>query len=152
MKVSAATGLRLRLERNVAARREQVWEAWTTPSVLERWSAPAGMTIPGGAMDLRVGGRWEVTMEESGTGRKHVAFGRYLEITPPARLVYTHAWRQDSGGSSPETTVTVEFIEEGGATRVVLTQEGFENVGIRDGHGEGWSSSLDRLVELMEGA
>jgi uncharacterized protein YndB with AHSA1/START domain len=142
----------LRLERKVSARREAVWAAWTTPALLQVWSAPTGMTIPGGTMDLRVGGRWEVTMEEWGSGRRHVAFGRYLEITPPARLVYTHAWRQGEGGSSPETTVTVEFIEEGGETRVVLTQDGFENEGSRDGHGEGWSSTLDRLVELMEGA
>ena len=69
-------------------------------------------------------------------------------MTPPARLVYTHAWRRDDGTSTPETTVTVEFVAEGEHTRVVLTQEGFEVAASRDGHEEGWASTLDRLVAL----
>jgi hypothetical protein len=32
----------------------------------------------------------------------------------------------------------------------VLTQEGFGSAESRDGHGEGWSSALDKLERLLE--
>jgi uncharacterized protein YndB with AHSA1/START domain len=143
--------LKLRLERTIRAPRERVFEAWTKPEHLRRWSAPEGLSIGDGDLDLRLGGRWRVVMlEENGT--RHEAFGTYREITPPARLVYTHAWVREGGApgeSTPETLVTVEFHEEDGATRVVLIQEGFETVGARDDHQGGWSSTLDRLEAMF---
>jgi uncharacterized protein YndB with AHSA1/START domain len=148
MTTTRTAPLRLRLERVIRADRERTFAAWTRPELLREWSAPEGMTIEdGGELDLRVGGRWRVVMVEPG-GTRHEAFGTYREITPPARLVYTHAWRQGSS-SSPETTLTVEFLEVPGGTRVVLTQEGFESPQSRDGHGEGWSSALDQLERLF---
>jgi uncharacterized protein YndB with AHSA1/START domain len=123
-------------------------------------------------MDVRIGGRWRVVMLQP-DGTRHIAFGTYREVTPPHRLVFTHAWVQGDG-SSPETTVTVEFHEEfararsrtprrracggrtqpaararAGGTRVVLTQVGFSDTGTRDGHKEGRASSMDRLVDMF---
>lgn len=139
--------LTLTLERVIRASRERVFAAWTRPELLDQWSAPAGMTIKTGTLDLRVGEHWSVVMlEPNGTRRE--AFGTYREVTPPARLVYTHAWRRDEG-DTPETLVTVEFHAEGDATRVVLTQTGFASEGARDGHSVGWNSSIDRLVAMF---
>jgi uncharacterized protein YndB with AHSA1/START domain len=147
MTTTTKTPLQLRLERVIRADRERTFAAWTRPELLRRWSAPEGMTIEdGGELDLRVGGRWRVVMLEP-TGKRHEAFGTYREVTPPERLVYTHAWREGNE-SSPETTVTVEFLKVAGGTRVVLTQEGFASPQSRDGHVEGWSSSFDNLERL----
>ena len=141
--------LRLRLERVIRAPRERVFQAWTRAEDLERWSAPEGITIDSGKLDLRVGGEWGVVMREA-DGTRHEAFGAYVEVTPPSKLVYTHAWRTAAGGSSPETTVTVEFLAEGAAaTRVVLTQTGFTAKPSLDGHVHGWSSTLDRLDSMF---
>jgi uncharacterized protein YndB with AHSA1/START domain len=143
--------LRLRLERLIRADRERVFAAWTRPEQLQVWSAPEGMTIPEGELDLRVSGRWRVVMVEA-NGTRHEAFGKYLEVTPPERLVYTHAWRREGGdgaASTPETVVTVEFHAAVGGTRVVLTQEGFATPQSRDGHREGWASTLNRLEALF---
>ena len=143
----------LRLERTIRTTPERAFAAWTRPELLRQWSAPEGMEIEDGETDLHVGGRYSVVMTEA-DGTKHMAFGVYKEITPPAKLVYTHAWREDGGagkGSSPETIVTVEFRKEGEKTRVVLTQTGFANAASREGHKGGWSSSIDRLVKLLEG-
>ena len=152
MSPTKAAQLQLRLERVIRADRERVFAAWTRPELLRQWSAPEGMTIEnGGALDLRVGGSWRVAMLEP-NGTRHEAFGTYREITPPERLVYTHQWRQGRG-SSPETTLTVEFLKVDDGTRVVLTQEGFSSPQSRDGHVEGWSSSLAQLERLFaEGA
>jgi len=52
-----------------------------------------------------------------------VAFGTYLEITPPERIVQEHQWRRPDGGASPRTVVTVLFQEEGEHTRLTLTHD-----------------------------
>ena len=147
----SAESLALRLEKVVKATPERAFRAWTTPELLRQWSAPERMTIEGGDVDLRVGGKWSVTMVEP-NGLKRRAFGVYKEIAPPKRLVYTHAWRETEAGkgNSPETMVTVEFLPEGDRTRVVLTQVGFESAPAREGHKGGWSESMDRLAKLAE--
>lgn len=140
----------LRLERLIRAPRERVWAAWTDPALMQQWSAPAGLHIPDGSIDLRVGGAWEVVMIDDVSGERHVAYGTYLEIRPPERLVQEHLWRLADGTSSPKTIVTVELRAEGDHTRLVLTQEGFTSMGSRDGHTEGWASAIGNLVTLLE--
>ncbi len=138
--------IELTLERTIPADRERVFAALTQPELLRRWSAPEGLTVVDGDTDLRVGGGWRVVMQEPG-GARHEASGTYREVAPPERVAYTHAWRRD-GGSTPETVLTVELHPKGDATRLVLTQTGFETQESRDGHREGWSSALDQLRAL----
>jgi uncharacterized protein YndB with AHSA1/START domain len=137
--------LRLRIERTFRAERQRVWDAWTKPEQLQRWSAPEGLKVTDGDLDLRVGGRWRVVME--GGGQKYMAVGTYREITPPERLVYTHSWTTDE--TPVETLVTLSFHADGVRTRVVLEQEGFGEEGSRSGHEEGWSSTLDVLERYL---
>jgi len=49
----------------------------------------------------------------------------------------------------PETLVTLEFHERGGATELILTHEEFETVDACDRHRQGWPSSLDCLYEYL---
>jgi uncharacterized protein YndB with AHSA1/START domain/uncharacterized damage-inducible protein DinB len=147
MSVEQDQELTLRLERVIRARRERVYEALTEPSLLVRWSAPEGLSIREGEQDVRPGGAWRVVMVEP-NGTEHEAFGVYRAVEPPARLVYTHAWRRREG-STPETEVTIDLTEEAGATRLVLTQVGFSSAGSRDGHVEGWTSTLERLERML---
>jgi uncharacterized protein YndB with AHSA1/START domain len=142
--------LTLKLDRLIAAPPERVFAAWTEPELLSQWSSPPGISIEGGDIDLRVGGHWRVTMRGA-DGSTREAFGTYREIVPPCRLVYTHAWHLDGapGRTTPETLLTIEFQPEGSATRLKLTQTGFESVESRDGHRGGWSGSIDNLVALF---
>lgn len=139
------------LDRIGRAHRQRVWATWTDPDLLHLWSCPEGMHIPHADVDFQVGGAWEVVMvADHDDDERHAAFGTYLEITPPERIVQEHQWRRADGGSSPWTVVTVEFQEEGEHTRITLTQTGFDTAASRDGHREGWSSTLDRLARLVE--
>ncbi len=142
----------LRLERLIAAPRQQVFDAWTRPELLARWSAPEGMTLPEGSIDFRVGGRFRAVMQEP-DGTRHVAVGQYREITPPERLVYTHMWQQEGESEADararETVLTVEFHEQGERTLVVLRQDGFLSAAARDGHRVGWTSALKNLEQLF---
>lgn len=151
MNMQQADALTLRIERTIRAPRERVYDAWTNPDEMKKWSAPEGMTVPEGSQDLRVGGKFRAVMLET-NGTKHVVLGEYREVTPPTRLVYTHAWLKDNGASNettPETIVTVEFFEEKDTTRVVLTQTGFTNKPSRDGHVVGWDGVFDNFVKLF---
>lgn len=139
------------LKRTIRAPRHRVWAAWTNPDLLPRWSCPEGMHIPEATVDFRVGGAWEIVMVSDGdTSDRHVAFGTYLEIAPPERIVQEHQWRLSDGGASPRTVVTVVFEQAGDATLLTLTQTGFASTASRDSHGEGWASTLDRLAVLAE--
>ncbi len=45
--------------------------------------------------------------------------------------------------------MTVTFAEQGGKTKMTFRQEPFDSVANRDGHRDGWSSTFDRLEELL---
>lgn len=94
-----------------------VWEAWTKPELFKRWWAPKsfGLTIVSCEMDVRVGGSYRLVIVVGNDASKPMPFfGRYTEVTPHTRLV----WTNDEGeGPGPVTTVTLE--ERGGKTLLV---------------------------------
>jgi uncharacterized protein YndB with AHSA1/START domain len=127
-----------------------VFAAWTEPQHLARWSGPEGFTSENSTMDLREGGRYRACLRAP-DGEVHVVVGVYKAIEPPHRLVMTHAWEDAQGRPGPETLVTVTLSEESpGRTRMHFRQTGFDSVPSRDGHGEGWSSSFERLQAHLE--
>ena len=92
-----------------------VFEAWTRPVLLERWWVPksTGVVMLSCEADVRVGGRYR--FEFSHEGSKPMAFfGRYTEVTPHSRLV----WTNDESDDGAVTTVT--FEEKSGKTLLVM--------------------------------
>jgi uncharacterized protein YndB with AHSA1/START domain len=80
----------LRLERTFAAPREEVFRAWTEPEVLRRWWAAAPTwECPVAETDVRVGGRYRLTMRDPDSGKEHTVGGEYVAVESPQRLVYT---------------------------------------------------------------
>jgi uncharacterized protein YndB with AHSA1/START domain len=144
----------LRLERTYDASPEEVFDAWTNPEVLRRWwrANPAWVT-PVAEVDLRVGGRYRISMEDPESGTKHTAGGEYSEVSRPLRLAYTWQWEQDDGRPGHVSTVTVDFRAEGERTTVVLEHSGLESSQSRDSHTQGWTGILEMLqVHLFENA
>ena len=92
-----------------------VFEAWTKPELLKRWWIPrsSGMAFLSCEADVRVGGGYRFEFAH-GSSKPMAFFGRYLEVTPPSRLV----WTNDESEDGSVTTVT--FEEKGGKTLVVL--------------------------------
>jgi uncharacterized protein YndB with AHSA1/START domain len=140
----------LRIERTFSAKRERVFHAWTDPQALMQWWVPFdGYTVPSAELDVRAGGAYHLRMKNP-KGEMFSLVGRYVEVRPPERLVYTWRWegiKDDIG----ETLVTVEFLDRGEATEVRITHELFPDVHARDRHGEGWSGCLGRLAALAKG-
>jgi len=91
-----------------------VFEAWTKAELFKQWWVPKsmGMTLHSCELDVRVGGGYRMDF-----GNGMVFFGKYLEVTPPSRLVWTN---DEAGDSGPVTTVT--FEEKDGKTLLVLRE------------------------------
>jgi len=142
------TDVVLRLERRFAATRERVFEAWTHPDVLrEWWAAQPTWDTPTAEVDLREGGGYRLAMRNPESGEVHTLVGEYREIRPPERLVYTWTWdtNADAMRGSENSLVEVDFLQEGDATRVVVTHSGFASEHLRDLHAHGWNGCLDNL-------
>ena len=91
-----------------------VFEAWSTPELFKRWWVPKsmGMTLRSCEMDVRTGGGYRL-----GFGDGMDFFGRYLEVTPPSRIV----WTNDEGGENGSVT-TVTLTETDGKTLLVMSE------------------------------
>ena len=94
MNETVTTPTSLRISRLIPAPIDRVFEAWTTPEILAKWSAPEGIEHITYDLDLRVGGAYTLLMM-SPEGQKHTAVGEYREIDRPNRLVYTWDWVED---------------------------------------------------------
>jgi uncharacterized protein YndB with AHSA1/START domain len=143
---SEQSGLTLEVRRTFAAPRERVFNAWTRSEELRKWFAPGPLTTAVAESDLRVGGRYRITMRGP-DGKEHTVTGVYRTIDPPKRLVYT--WRWEDKPSAGESTVTVEFNERGRSTEVVLRHEGLPNEKEIADHEHGWNGCLEKLEKVV---
>jgi uncharacterized protein YndB with AHSA1/START domain len=138
----------LRLERIFDAPREAVFDAWTSPDVLRRWwAAGSDWTTPVAETDLRVGGRYRLSMQDPAAPAPYTVTGEYVEVSRPQRLAYTWSWEDDppEQAGSRDTLVTVEFHEHGARTRVVLTHSGFAGAPVTARHEHGWHAVMENL-------
>ena len=93
-----------------------VFEPWTKPDLIMRWWAPKsfGITFLSCETDVRTGGSYRYVFGHPASEQPMAFFGRYIEVTPPSRLV----WTNEEDGEGAVTTVTFEDID--GGTRVVV--------------------------------
>lgn len=91
-----------------------VFDAWTKPELFRKWWVPKsmGMVLRSLEMDARTGGSYRLNF---GDGMDF--FGKYLEVTPHSRIV----WTNDEGGENGSVT-TVTFEEKGGETLLVMSE------------------------------
>jgi uncharacterized protein YndB with AHSA1/START domain len=126
-----------------------VFEAWTKPELFKRWWAPksSGLTMLSCEMDVRVGGRYRLVVAHAASKEPMEFFGRYIEVTPHSRLV----WTNDEGADGGAVT-TVTFEEKGGKTLLVLhelypSKEALDAAGT--GAADAMSETFEQLDELL---
>ena len=93
-----------------------LFEAWTKPELIMRWWAPEsfGITFLSCETDVRNGGSYRYVFGHPASEQPMAFFGRYIEVVPPSRIVWTN--EEDADGS----VTTVTFEEADGKTRVVV--------------------------------
>ena len=94
-----------------------VFDAWTKPELFRRWWAPksCGVSIISCDLDVRTGGTYRLVMGHPSSEQPMSFFGRYVEVTPHSRLV----WTNDEGDEGGAVT-TVTFEERGDETLVAM--------------------------------
>ncbi len=136
--------IKLELKRIIPARREDVFKAWTDPSLMKQWWQQLDVKYAENIkLDLRKGGKYEIHMRTK--TELYIMQGEYLEIVKPEKLVFT--WRAESTYQK-ETKVTVLLKDLGAETELLLTHEAFPDTKSRDGHFQGWRPVLENLERL----
>ena len=134
----------LKVNRVFQAPRERVFRAWTVAKELARWFAPsAEYTTQVPELDLKVGGKYKVETHHK-SGNVHTVWGTYREIRPPERIVFTWSWENDPGAI--ESLVTLEFLDLGPSTEILLTHEHLPSAEERQKHEHGWNGCLAQLA------
>jgi uncharacterized protein YndB with AHSA1/START domain len=113
--IERASERELVVTRTIDGPPSSVFEAWTDAELFRQWWVPKsfGLKLLSCEVDARVGGGYRLTFD---TGAEPMAFfGRYLEVTPPTRLVWTN--EEDDGGT---VVTTATFEEDHGRTRLVV--------------------------------
>jgi uncharacterized protein YndB with AHSA1/START domain len=126
-----------------------VFQAWTTPELLLRWWAPKsfGISFLSCKADVRTGGSYRFVFGHPASDQPMAFVGRYLEVTPHSRLVWTNEETEDGA----VTTLTLE--ESGGQTHLTLrdlypSKEALDEA-IASGSTGGWAEQFEQLDGLL---
>ena len=126
-----------------------VFEAWTKSELLKRWWAPRsfGMSFLSCEADVRTGGTYRFVFSHATSEQPMAFFGKYIEVTPYARLV----WTNEESDEGAVTTVT--FEEKRGQTLIVMhdlypSKEALDNA-IASGSTSGTGEQFEQLDELL---
>jgi uncharacterized protein YndB with AHSA1/START domain len=126
-----------------------VFDAWTKPELLRRWWVPKSIDVSlvSCELDVRVGGEYRLVFAVDASTTM-AFFGRYLEVTPHSRLVWTN---EEGDGDAVVTTVT--FEEQRGTTLLTVrdlypSKEELDGA-IASGSTAGWPEMLGQLDELV---
>jgi len=125
-----------------------VFEAWTRPELFKQWWVPksCGLTLLTFEADVRAGGKYRLVFGAGGSTMEF--FGRYVEVTPHSRLVWTNDEGEDGG-----TVTTVSFEDKAGRTLLVMhdlypSKEALD-AAIASGATSGMPETLDQLDEFL---
>jgi len=93
----------------------RVFDAWTRPELFKQWWAPKSSPVPllSCEMDVRTGGGYRLAFGHD-AANSMAFFGKYLDVSPPSRLVWTNEESDDAA------VTTVTFAENDGRTLLVL--------------------------------
>jgi uncharacterized protein YndB with AHSA1/START domain len=126
-----------------------VFEAFTKPELFKRWWVPKsfGLTLLSCELDVRVGGKYRLVFSRDGS-EPMAFFGRYLEVTPDSRLVWTNDEGDDEGA-----VTTATFEEKAGKTLLVMhdlypSKEALD-AAIESGSTSGFSETFEQLDDLL---
>jgi uncharacterized protein YndB with AHSA1/START domain len=149
-----------KLSRTLHAPRATVFKAWSSAEHVKRWFAPEPYTVPEAAVDMRVGGAFDICMR-SPAGEIHWTRGVFAEVDPDRRLVIDMQITGADGALAMRARTEIEFSDTLGGTRLDVTQsytvvDPAAAAPMLAGAPIGWRTTLDQLerqaVEMQGGA
>ncbi|MEC9345185.1 MAG: SRPBCC domain-containing protein [Pseudomonadota bacterium] len=148
-----ADALTLKIERTIHAPRAVVWRCWTETQLLRQWFCPKPWSVPVADLEVRPGGRMNVTMAGP-DGERHDLTGSFLEVVPGRRLVFTDSLAEGYMPlANPFMTGFVELSDNpDGTTRMVWGARHATGESMKQhldmGFEAGWDAAAKQLDEL----
>ena len=139
MAVDSQVTDRVTVEVLVDASPETIFEFFTDPEKMVRWKGTAA------DLDARPGGVYDVQVTQQARAR-----GEYVEVEPPARVVFTWGWDGDDDVPPGSSTVEVTLEPRAESTLVRLVHSGLPE-SKRALHREGWEHFTSRLQVAAAG-
>lgn len=123
-----------------------VFEAWTKPELLKRWWVPKSceMSFTSCEADVRTGGTYRFVFSHAAFEQPMAFFGRYIEVTPHSRIVWTNEESADGAVS------TVTFEEKGDKTLLVLHELYPSKQALDDAIASGSTSGAGEQFEQLD--
>ncbi|HXE41530.1 MAG TPA: SRPBCC family protein [Candidatus Baltobacteraceae bacterium] len=138
----------VKLHRMLRASPEKVYRAFLDADAQAKWLPPYGFTCKVHHLDAKVGGTFKMSFTNFTNGKSHSFGGKYLELVPNERLVYTDKF--DDPNLPGELKVTVILKKVSCGTELNVTQEGIPDVIPAEACYLGWQESLMQLAKLVE--
>jgi uncharacterized protein YndB with AHSA1/START domain len=114
--------------------------------LIKRWWTPKsfGISFISCEADARTGGTYRFVFSHPAFEQPMAFFGRYVEVTPYSRIV----WTNEESADGALTTVT--FEENGGKTLLVLHELYPSKQALDDAIASGSSSAAPEQFELLD--
>ena len=138
----------IRLHRVLTAPPERVYKAFIDGDALAKWLPPKGFTGKVHSIDAKVGGGYKMSFTNFTTGNGHSFSAKYLELSPPERIVHTDKFDDPNLPGEMKVTISLKKVTVG--TEVSITQEGIPEVIPPDACYLGWQESLMQLAMVVE--
>jgi uncharacterized protein YndB with AHSA1/START domain len=138
----------LHMTKQLNGKRGTVYRAWTDPAELAKWFGPEEAQIKLAETDLKVNGKYRITMEGP-TGDQFTVSGVYREIVEDEKLVFTWKWEFEPE-DVPPSLVTIQLRDAGNGTEMSLTHNQFVDEDHMGKHNEGWESSFACLAKYLD--
>ncbi len=143
------------LNRMLDAAPEKLFRLWTDGSTYGEWFCPKPWTVSKAELDVRPGGRANITMNGP-NGEVVENPGQYLEVIPNRKLAFTDAFVGDwaAKNGAPFMAATITFEPEGNKTRYIAVchhwSEADKLQHEKMGFVEGWGIVADQLEALAK--
>ena len=128
---------------------EQVWQEWTEPERFADWYGGPQCEVPldSVSMDVRPGGKWQLTMFAPPDRRRIDWKGEYVDVVAPKRLAFTVS---DQPGDDAFELVTVVLTDLGdNRTEMLFEQRGSMSPEQYGRATQGWGGFFDRMEERL---
>lgn len=141
----------IRAERVFAAPPAKLWQALTDPALVLKWQGMPSHPMLEAEIDLRIGGKWRYVWGTP-AGDRMVAFGSYLDLAAPNRMVHNEAFEED-WTDGPTTCTTMLTPTEAGTTLVMdilYTGPKGREMAMNSGMQDGMSTAYDQLDAMLK--
>ena len=138
----------IRLHRVLATKPEKVYRAFLDADAMAKWLPPNGFVCSVQHLEPKAGGTFKMAFRNFTNGQSHSFGGRYVELIPNERIVYTDMFDDPNLPGEMRVSVTLKPVAVG--TELAIVQEGVPDVIPAEACYMGWQESLRNLARLVE--